>query len=347
MDRNTLEHVLNCLPKLQIAVVGDFFLDKYLIIDPELGEPSVETGLEAHQVVAKRLYPGAAGTVTSNLSALGVGTIHAVGIIGRDGEGYELKKGLADRRVRIDALIETEMRVTPTYTKPMRRLPDGSEEELNRQDIKNRSTTPGDLEDAVIDAMRGMASQVDAVIVLDQVSERNYGVVTDRVRDEIARTASAFPDVVFFGDSRAHIAEFRNIVIKPNQREVVEAVRPGTPADASQERVRDCAATLAARTGKPMFVTLGEAGLLVYADGSSTHVPTISAEGPIDIVGAGDSTTAGIVVALCAGASHVDAAAMGNMVASITIQQIGVTGTASPEQVRERFEIFAARGLAS
>jgi sugar/nucleoside kinase (ribokinase family) len=38
-----------------------------------------------------------------------------------------------------------------------------------------------------------------------------------------------------------------------------------------------------------------------------------------------------------AGATFEQAAAFGNLVASITIQQIGVTGTASPEQVRERW----------
>jgi sugar/nucleoside kinase (ribokinase family) len=62
--------------------------------------------------------------------------------------------------------------------------------------------------------------------------------------------------------------------------------------------------------------------------------------GPIDIVGAGDSTTAGIVSALCAGATPADAAHIGCLVASITIQQIGVTGTASPEQVLIRFHEF-------
>ena len=35
-----------------------------------------------------------------------------------------------------------------------------------------------------------------------------------------------------------------------------------------------------------------------------------------------------------------DAAQMGNIVASITIQQIGVTGFATPEQVVRRFEEY-------
>jgi sugar/nucleoside kinase (ribokinase family) len=45
---------------------------------------------------------------------------------------------------------------------------------------------------------------------------------------------------------------------------------------------------------------------------------------------------AGIVSALCCGASPAEAAAVGNLVASITVQQIGTTGTATRKQVLER-----------
>jgi sugar/nucleoside kinase (ribokinase family) len=63
-------------------------------------------------------------------------------------------------------------------------------------------------------------------------------------------------------------------------------------------------------------------------------------DGPLDIVGAGDSATAGIVSALCAGATLEEAAIVGNVVASITVQQIGTTGTATQQQVREQFARF-------
>ena len=59
--------------------------------------------------------------------------------------------------------------------------------------------------------------------------------------------------------------------------------------------------------------------------------------GPTDPVGAGDSTSAGIACAVAAGATFAEAAAFGNLVASITVQQIGTTGTATPEQVRRRW----------
>jgi sugar/nucleoside kinase (ribokinase family) len=59
--------------------------------------------------------------------------------------------------------------------------------------------------------------------------------------------------------------------------------------------------------------------------------------GPVDPVGAGDSASAGIVCAVAAGATLEQAAAFGNLVASVTVQQIGTTGTATPEQLRRRW----------
>ena len=86
-------------------------------------------------------------------------------------------------------------------------------------------------------------------------------------------------------------------------------------------------------------MTLGEEGILVNHKGQLTHVPGIQIDGKIDPVGAGDSVSAGIVSTLCAlGAeSVVEAAYLGNLVASITITKIGTTGTATPEEVLERY----------
>ena len=77
MQLDRLKALLDQFPQRRIAVLGDFFLDKYLEVDPELAEPSLETGRVAHQVVAIRRSPGAAGTVVNNLAALGAGQMHA------------------------------------------------------------------------------------------------------------------------------------------------------------------------------------------------------------------------------------------------------------------------------
>src|SRR5437660_12605088 len=105
LRQDTLDHILARLPALRLGVFGDLFLDRYLDIDAALTEPSIETGLDAYQVVRVRSYPGAAGTVMNNLAALGAARIHPVTVIGDDGEGYELRQALERLNVVDDRCI--------------------------------------------------------------------------------------------------------------------------------------------------------------------------------------------------------------------------------------------------
>src|SRR5713226_7790661 len=115
-----IDRILERLPALRMGVIGDLFLDRYLDIDAALTEPSIETGLDAYQVVGVRSYPGAAGTVINNLVALGVGRIVPIAMIGEDGEGFELLQALRKMpSVDLAHLVMTSERRTPTYAKPM------------------------------------------------------------------------------------------------------------------------------------------------------------------------------------------------------------------------------------
>jgi rfaE bifunctional protein kinase chain/domain len=340
MDITRFDQLLAKFPALHVAVVGDFFLDKYLDIDPALTEISLETGLEAYQVVRVRCNPGAAGTVVSNLRAMEV-QVSAVGVIGPDGEGFDLRQGLRRQGVNIDALIESPERFTPTYTKPMM-LATGAgvgTRELNRLDIKNRRPLPDTLTAAVIAQLEQLVPLVDGVIIADQVQERNCGVITDRVRAALARLAAAYPAKIFAVDSRVRIGEFEQVIIKPNLREAQAAVESEIRGEGEDKlaAARACGQRLWARNQKPVFITLAEQGILAVSTAGIEHIPGIPVTGEIDIVGAGDSVMAGLVSALGAGATAPEAALIGNLAASITIQQIGVTGTASREQLRERF----------
>lgn len=314
-----LQQILETLPMRTIGLVGDLFLDRYLDIAAELNEPSIETGLTAYQVVRVRNYPGALGTVLNNLVALGVGGVELVSLIGEDGEGFDLRKELAKMpTVQLDGLLSTSQMRTPTYTKPM--LCTASErQELNRLDIKNRSQTPHELEQQLLERICQSWARWDAVLILDQVSERNCGVVTDRIREELEQVARQSPKVLVLADSRERIHEFQHVAIKPNSVE-------------SQQ--------IPLRQHQIRFITHGERGMEVWRPGSveSVNVPAYPVTGPIDTCGAGDSCSAALACAMVSGCSFEEAATFANLVASITIQQIGVTGTATPTQVLQRWQ---------
>ncbi|HEY3398158.1 MAG TPA: PfkB family carbohydrate kinase [Armatimonadota bacterium] len=341
MDLDRLEQILGRFPEVSLAVVGDFFLDKYLVIDRQLSEVSIETGLEAFQVVDIRHSPGAAGTVCNNLAALGVGRLYAVGLTGADGQGYELRQGLAARGVLLDYLREYPDFFTPTYTKPMELQPDGSEVEMNRVDIKNRRFLNPKAEAEMILCLREAAQRVKGMLIADQVTEEGYGVVTPGMREALVSVAADNPRLDILVDSRARVAEFRGLMLKPNHHEAEQALTGGHP----DVRIdpHQAGQGLSRRSGKPVFVTRGEEGMLVCTGDACTTVPGVPVEGPLDIVGAGDSASAGIMMALASGASLAEASVVGNLVASITVQQLGTTGTATVAQVRERFRQHATR----
>ena len=109
------------------------------------------------------------------------------------------------------------------------------------------------------------------------------------------------------------------------------------------ETIIDCGNKLFEKNKKPVFITLGKDGLLSFSKAGVIHIPTADVPSPIDIVGAGDSVTAAVASALAVGASPADAGLLGNIVASVTIRQIGRTGEASPEQIVEAYEQFFAK----
>jgi rfaE bifunctional protein kinase chain/domain len=329
-----LREILDVFPRLTIALVGDLFLDRYLEIDAAADEPSIETGLTAYQVTRVRNAPGALGTVMNNLAALGVGRLLPVAVIGDDGHGYDLRRELEKLPVEPRHLVVDPTRLTPTYTKPLR--PDGQLgwRELNRLDVRTRGPISAAAEESLLLQIENVFATAGGVIVLDQINEPEWGVVNRRVRDRLGDLAATHPTKLVLIDSRRRLGEFRFGILKGNRSEVLSAasLEPHGP-----EAVERAAAALVERTLRTVFATLGDQGLFVAGVGAlREHVPALPVQGQVDIVGAGDSVTAALFASLMAGASELEAAQIACVVASITIQQIGTTGVATPGQVLQR-----------
>jgi rfaE bifunctional protein kinase chain/domain len=318
--------------RLRVAVVGDFFLDRYLHIDPTKVESSIETGLRVHNVVEVRSQPGAAGTILNNLVALGIGQIHAIGFCGDDGEGYELRQALAKcGGVSLEHFLMTPLRRTPVYCKPLLFELGCPPRELNRLDSKNWTPTPAEIDQELASRLPKVIEQVDAVIVLDQVDLPGTGVVTTALRLAAARALSANPQVISLADSRRGLDEFPPMGFKMN---AAELERMAGNHIVGILAVKQHAAELAAHNRHPVFVTLSERGI-VGADSSGRveHVSAYPIRGEIDIVGAGDAVTANLAAALAGGATSGESMELGMAAASIVIHQLGTTGTASIAQL--------------
>ena len=345
MNSTRFEQLSSRYPQLQIALAGDFCLDRYLEIDPALAETSIETGLPVHNVTRVRSQPGGAGTILNNLVALGAGRIWPVGFAGQDGEGFELARALRGMRgVEMDHFVQTPLRRTFTYCKPLVMTPGQPPVELSRLDSKNWTPTPEAVEQQLIESVAALAGRVDVLILLDQVDHAGTGVITPALLEQVRRSASARLELLVLADSRRGLGGFPPVMFKMNAAEL--AALDGSPGRPGLEEARARAAALARRNGRPVFVTLAEQGMVAAApDGRTAHRPALPLRGAIDIVGAGDSVTANLAAALGAGADLEEALELATAAASVVIHQLGDTGAATVAQLRERLENAAPAGL--
>ncbi len=319
--------------KLRIAVVGDFCLDRYLDIDPAKSETSIETGLHVHNVTGVRSQPGAGGTILANLVALGAGTVLPIGFCGEDGEGFELLRALRNTsHVKLDGFIQTPERRTFSYTKPLIHEPGQTPRELSRLDLKNWTPTPAVVEEQLLAALRSIAQNADAVIVMDQVDIAESGVVTTPIRKALGEISRDHPALPVLADCRRGLSGWPACIWKMNARELSLLVGVSESDDAA---MRAAAGRLARSNRRAVFVTIAGDGILgADESGTTVHVPTFPIRGPIDIVGAGDSVSANLTMALAAGASISEAMEIAMAAASIVIHQVGTTGTATLPEIR-------------
>lgn len=320
---------MNCAEALSSArqasvlVVGDICLDRWCRYSPSLAEPSRETGIPRCAVTETAVTPGAGGTVAANLASLGAQRVGVLGVIGRDGFGYELREALETRRIADDLLIESDSVRTFTYTK----LINGESgiEDLPRVDFVNTRPLPTDIEDRVQDRLHASLPEFDAVVVCDQAETEQGGVVTRRVREALCQAAGAHRSKVFVADSRERIHLFRNVVATPNEFEAANALKR-VGGDVDYQRLHKLI------SGPALVVTAGSRGAWLVDAAGKCLIGTRPHANPVDTCGAGDSLSAGLALALAGGADIESAIRFGMIVAGVTVGKAG-TGTATPDEV--------------
>ncbi len=323
-----LSKLLAALPRVRVAVIGDFCLDVYWTMDCSAAGKSVETGLITRHVRRQSCALGGAGNVVSNLLAIGVGQVAAFGVMGDDPFGREMRRLLDASGVQLSGVLTQPANWdTPVYIKP---ILDGREEQ--RLDFGNFNTLHEDIGIALIDRLERALPELDAVIVNQQLCR---GVHSPSVRRLLNGLFLAHPEKLFVVDARHLSGVYDSCLLKVNDLEAT-ALCGGQhlPGDLIVlEEARAAALELFARRHKPVFVTRGARGCLV-ADADGLHsVPGLHIVAPTDPVGAGDSMVAGIAAALAARLRPLQAATFGNFVAGVTVQKICQTGTATGDEI--------------
>ncbi len=333
-----IEDMLARASKARVAVVGDFCLDAYWDLDDAEPEISIETGLPTRRVRKQRYSPGGAGNVAMNLAALGVAKVTAFGLVGDDPFGPCLKRLM--RAAGIDCanlLCSADGWQTCVYSKPCTHGIEG-----NRIDFGAFNSASEQVLAQIAASLEEAAATHDAIIVNRQLE---HGLINEFLEDAINRIAAEHHEVAVIVDARNGAWRFSNAVLKLNENEAIRIAQSGNVGNEAQAAADACdtarlASLLHIRTGRAVFITRGEKGLVAAANGETIAIDGIRVPPPIDPVGAGDCMVSALAATLpCANESadssaYFQSARFANLAASIILGKLNTTGTASPEELR-------------
>ena len=328
MTGERVQALLDGIRGTSVAVLGDFCLDAYWMLDPALAEVSVETGKSTRAVRQQYYSLGGAGNIVANLVDLGVGKVYAVGVLGDDLFGREMLRLLSGLQVNVGGMVvQSEGWITPVYGKPY-----VGEDEQERMDFGPANRIVPETEEQVVRALAAALPHVQAVILNQQLPR---GINSDRVIDGLNGLIEHWRNRVFIVDSRHRSERYRGAIYRFNAHEAARLC--GQPKPREQmvllEEARQFAEQIEHRTGKPVFVSRGDRGSVLRAGGRTCEVPGLHIVNPTDPVGAGDTSISAIAGALAAGATPLEAAELANCASGVTVQKLRTTGTATPAEI--------------
>ena len=331
LSAERLAQILAGFADKRIGVIGDVALDAYWHADMTRSILSRETPHHPYPITCETYAPGAGGTVLRNLKSLGVGSVIAFSVLGKDWRGQILRDELSKLCIDGQSLIIADDRITPTYIKPIL-IGFDSRQEAARLDFGNPNPLSAAAESALLDALAAHWETLDALLIADQF--RLNGIISESVRNALNQLAETHPDKIIIADSRHNIAHFHTMILKINAAEARATYLPIPNLESIGTQLRQ-------KTARPVFITGGGDGVFAFAENSAEHIPPAPVTPPLDIVGAGDSFLAALGASLAAGASAWEAAAIGNLAAAISVEKINQTGDASPQEILDRYQIVA------
>jgi bifunctional ADP-heptose synthase (sugar kinase/adenylyltransferase) len=212
--------IINRFRSLRVLVVGDICLDRWCTYDPDLAEPSRETEIPRVAIVSTETTAGAGGTVANNVAGLGVGRVAVLGAIGGTASGLSSNRRCCARR----SSPAYWWRATSYRPSPIPSCLTGKTgiEDLPRLDFVYTKPLPPEIELQIVQRLNTQAAGYDVIIVADQAETETGGIVTPRVRDAISELARRLSTKTFWVDSRQRPEYFRDVIVKPNEREAIE-----------------------------------------------------------------------------------------------------------------------------
>ena len=302
--------IVAAFPAASVLVVGDVMIDQFIVgrvtrISPEAPVPIVRYERDETRI-------GGAANVASNLVALGART-DIVGLVGDDPEARALGEALAAQRVGAGGLVVDAARPT---TRKVRVVTD-RHQQVARIDYERDEEARGEVESLLVSEVRGRAEQADAIVISDYLK----GAITAGVVAAAVEVGRARGIPVLVDPKIPHIGYYAGAtLVTPNHHEAEVAthrlIRTDDDARAAAQAFRE-----RARCGGTL-ITRGEQGMWLL-DGSAEGALAATAREVADVTGAGDTVIATLALALAAGATSAEAAALANHAAGVVVGKFG------------------------
>jgi len=323
------DRLLEILPRLRgkgVMVVGDLFLDEYLVGRP--ARISREAPVLVLEYERRFCLPGGGTNPARNIQALG-GEALMVGVVGEDAYGTELSGLLSSSGICTDGVIVDSSR--PTITKTRILAHDGNivRQQVVRLDRLSRSPLDGAIVGKLIDYLDERIDDVDAILL----SDYKGGVVAPEVIDACHDLAHRHMKLLTV-DSQGDLLRFKEFgLVKSNQAEAEATL--GESLDSEDSFKSACRRLLGELDARIVVITRGGNGMsMMEAGGPYIHIQVTNRSEVFDVTGAGDTAIAVLTAALAAGARPVVAAHLANYAAGLVVRKIG-NATTSVDELRE------------
>jgi rfaE bifunctional protein kinase chain/domain len=337
MNSARLEQILQRAPATRILVIGDLMLDEFVWgkvarISPEAPVPVVE-------VTGESFYPGGAANVARNLREF-IQNVAVVGMVGKDPSGQQLRELLSTNKIDMSNSIEDGTFRTIVKTRII-----AQHQQVVRVD-REQIAAPSPKQTAeIVRTVREKIPEIDAIIFEDY----GKGFLGSELVAQICRDAKAAGKIVAADPNPRHLIDWPGITVAtPNRAEAFQAAGiplcdPGASPKEDVDLARAGETLLKKWDTKYLLVTLGENGMMLFQKNEPPHHIPTKARQVFDVSGAGDTAIALFTLALCCGASPIEAAEIANHASAVVIGKLG-TATVTRDELVASFHEDSERG---
>lgn len=321
----TLLQLSQLFPKRKVVVVGDLVADHYIY--GQTDRVSREAPVLVMRYESSEVKLGGAANAAANVRSLG-GQVTAVGILGQDEMGREMRRQFKAAGIRLLALASRELE-TETKTRILAGGVNTTRQQMLRLDRGNASAGRGERQSQVGRLLSQAARDADAIVVSD------YGGGTVGEECHALLRSFAAKDVPVCVDSRYSLHRLTGLTIcKPNEPELQSLTRMSIQSDRDLLEAGRMAVKLL--DCQSLLVTRGRNGMAVFdRTGKAELIPVHGPEDAVDVTGAGDTVIAALALSLGAGATVLQAAQIANVAGGLVVQKQGTATVSQAELQRE------------